>query len=601
MEYYSRLTSTDAGLLGISVHYLSTKFMQEVKDAADYDRHSSIHDIEEKVIRAKGTEIVCQVDMRIGASYVHCLSGEDDVGKSNIMLSYAWEYEIGDIIDTLVEYCDDEKLDPKRTYIWLCCLSINQHRAQEMRASGTAVDFGKYVVIFQAMLTSIGHLVPMMTPWDKPTYLTRVWCIFEMYCASLNGCSISLVMSSRERKRFVKAMKLGDVGDFFTSLAHVDIRNAEAKVEADKDIIFNLIEDGPGFDKVNSVAIDAISRYLVRCYMINKDGTSTKSTTDCVTSPQQTTISKDRSNTDNNMFIHSYSLWYETTAKLTTCAQQSTTSNGCSNNNNSALNDLELLGISVHYLSTTLLQEVKDAGYYRNSKIYEIEEHVIRGKGTEIVCPVDKCSGAAYVHCLSDVDDVGKSNIMLSYAWGYEVGDIVDTLVGYCDDEKLDLKRTYVWICCLCINQHRVQQDRARKINVPFGKFRATFESRVRNIGHILPMMAPWEKPVYLTRVWCVFEMYTASENGCRISIAMPPKEKARFLKGVNQGKMNNFFIELAKTDVRDADATIDSDKDLILNLVARGPGYDKLNSTVIDLVSAYLVSCFIRKEKGWN
>ena len=47
----------------------------------------------------------------------------------------------------------------------------------------------------------------------------------------------------------------------------------------------------------------------------------------------------------------------------------------------------------------------------------------------------------------------------------------------------------------------RVQEAKAQGIMVPFEGFRAEFESRVMSIGHLLAMMAPWDCPVYVTRV----------------------------------------------------------------------------------------------------
>ena len=47
----------------------------------------------------------------------------------------------------------------------------------------------------------------------------------------------------------------------------------------------------------------------------------------------------------------------------------------------------------------------------------------------------------------------------------------------------------------------RVQVNKAKGIMVPFEDFREEFQSRVTSIGHILAMMAPWDCPVYVTRV----------------------------------------------------------------------------------------------------
>ena len=72
------------------------------------------------------------------------------------------------------------------------------------------------------------------------------------------------------------------------------------------------------------------------------------------------------------------------------------------------------------------------------------------------MCPIDGKRGVAYVHCINGNDHVGTATHMLSYAWGYRAIDIVETLSAFWKGNKLDPKKTYIWICCLCNNQHRV-------------------------------------------------------------------------------------------------------------------------------------------------
>eukprot|EP00913_Durusdinium_trenchii_P015090 g14152.t1 len=95
---------------------------------------------------------------------------------------------------------------------------------------------------------------------------------------------------------------------------------------------------------------------------------------------------------------------------------------------------------------------------------------------------------------------------MLSYSWGYGVGTIADTLTDFFGR---DVHR-YVWICCLCINQHRVKEAQAAGEVVPFKEFEEAFGKRVAGVSHILAMMSPWQEPLYLKRVWCVFEFSRA-------------------------------------------------------------------------------------------
>ena len=109
------------------------------------------------------------------------------------------------------------------------------------------------------------------------------------------------------------------------------------------------------------------------------------------------------------------------------------------------------LGISVFCLRNTLLEDVKDAGFNEKSTIYNIEDlrektkfGVIRKKGANVECPRDKEMGCAYVDCLQGTDNVGPATRMLSYVWGYTVGDIIDSLESYCAQKNIDTKATYV-------------------------------------------------------------------------------------------------------------------------------------------------------------
>ncbi len=59
-------------------------------------------------------------------------------------------------------------------------------------------------------------------------------------------------------------------------------------------------------------------------------------------------------------------------------------------------------------------------------------------------------------------EHTGRATIMLSYTWGYPFGTIGSALMAYCAKHGLDPRTTHVWICCMCINQHRVAGGQLR-------------------------------------------------------------------------------------------------------------------------------------------
>jgi len=257
-----------------------------------------------------------------------------------------------------------------------------------------------------------------------------------------------------------------------------------------------------------------------------------------------------------------------------------------------------LLAPSVFHLQTCFQERIKEAGLDSTATLYDIEDlrqdnhGVIRSKGSKVACPIDGREGAAYVHCINGVDHVGSATHMLSYTWGYRYLDIVDTLVAFCEEKNLNPKKTYIWICCLCNNQHREVEK-----EVPFEKFKYVFNKRVKGIGNILAMMAPWTSPNYLTRVWCLFEMYSAnSDINCTIEIVIPPKEKEILLNSlhkienaVGENELDYLLNTLANTKVELANASRTQDKENILKVIEEGPGYNGLNVVINQLMRTWV------------
>ena len=106
--------------------------------------------------------------------------------------------------------------------------------------------------------------------------------------------------------------------------------------------------------------------------------------------------------------------------------------------------------------------------------------------------------------------------------------------------------------------------------------FFAIFGERVKKIGHLLAMMAPWGAPVYITRVWCIFEIFTAhTTDGCTLHIVMPPQEKLSLEQDVINSRkgIDGLYESLGKTKVENAKASVESDRLAILMKVESDVG----------------------------
>uniref|UniRef100_A0A7S3QET1 Kinesin light chain n=1 Tax=Chaetoceros debilis TaxID=122233 RepID=A0A7S3QET1_9STRA len=157
----------------------------------------------------------------------------------------------------------------RKRYVWICCLCVNQHRVVEMKRKGDFVTFEDLAKTFRSRVTGIGHILAMMAPWFAPTYLERLWCVYEMYMAHLHDCQITIGMPSSERENFVDGFVVKDsseeglVTKFFETLSAINVKNAKASVDADRSNILQLIQDGPGYEAFNVIVNQLIRNWAV--------------------------------------------------------------------------------------------------------------------------------------------------------------------------------------------------------------------------------------------------------------------------------------------------------------------------------------------------
>ena len=74
---------------------------------------------------------------------------------------------------------------------------------------------------------------------------------------------------------------------------------------------------------------------------------------------------------------------------------------------------------------------------------------------------------------------------MCADSWSYKVASVASALARWAEQNNRNPKRTYIWICSLCLNQHRII-----KTHTP-DELAAEFGPRVQHIGRILPMLEP--------------------------------------------------------------------------------------------------------------
>jgi len=98
----------------------------------------------------------------------------------------------------------------------------------------------------------------------------------------------------------------------------------------------------------------------------------------------------------------------------------------------------------------------------------------------------------------------GRATHFLSWVWSYKVKLFQATLQAWLEsDPTRDPDEIFLWICFFCNNQYRLEETNADDLETVFkGRLSELRDSG----GSMIAMLDTWRQPVYLTRIWCVYE-----------------------------------------------------------------------------------------------
>ena len=63
------------------------------------------------------------------------------------------------------------------------------------------------------------------------------------------------------------------------------------------------------------------------------------------------------------------------------------------------------------------------------------------------------------------------------------------------------------------------------------------FEASLMRIGKVVAILDTWRAPVYLTRIWTIYEQFTAIRCGIEVTITMPAPAATSLLDEISTGK----------------------------------------------------------------
>ena len=99
----------------------------------------------------------------------------------------------------------------------------------------------------------------------------------------------------------------------------------------------------------------------------------------------------------------------------------------------------------------------------------------------------------------------------------------------------------------------------------------------------MVAMIDRWKDPVYVTRIWTMFEQYTATKLNVPVTMIMPPEETKSFNNEINRGEAGFATVKASLTniDVENCEASEESDLIKVKGLIQSSVGFKAVNTSV--------------------
>ena len=147
-------------------------------------------------------------------------SGRRKVGEATVFVSHVWKMTAKDFFEVCLAELEEND------YAWVDLYLHNQYQGPVSTIGDENSMY--WINKFGELVGGIGKVIAIVTDWEAPVMLTRIWCLFELNAAIDTGADLRFVATAAERQDLSlnlnqKFEKLG------TLVSSIEVRDCDAK------------------------------------------------------------------------------------------------------------------------------------------------------------------------------------------------------------------------------------------------------------------------------------------------------------------------------------------------------------------------------------
>ena len=176
--------------------------------------------------------------------------------------------------------------------------------------------------------------------------------------------------------------------------------------------------------------------------------------------------------------------------------------------------------------------------------------------------------------------DTGLATHFISHTWKLSFRETLSAIeafiVEHHNGKEEDL---YFWMDILSVNQHHANNNMYDQ-----NWWSNTFATGIREIGHTVLVVSPFNDPLAFKRSWCLWEIYSSVSTGARLTMQVSKQEREKFhnsFRSTEENPVRNLLSAIENIDVRKARAWKKEDQQMILETVDTTVTTEWLNTVV--------------------
>jgi len=219
--------------------------------------------------------------------------------------------------------------------------------------------------------------------------------------------------------------------------------------------------------------------------------------------------------------------------------------------------------------------------------------------GAKIICPRDGRPGCALVDWIPCHDRKEQTHF-LSWTWKYTLAEVASALKMFEQsmEDRHAASGVFFFMCFFANNQFRIIVEES---STGSDNLESVFEGNLRRVGRMVAVLDTWDRPLYLSRIWTVYEQFVASTLQIQVQFVMPEATRSLLQQQIDCGRegINEVTEAISKVDSAQAKAWKAEDEAKVKSMIQETVGFKHVDAHVTDVIITWIGSVMQKTCRG--